>query len=168
MMTWFSERMLISYMVSCPTWSTNLGVQLIHCIRCTYFPHLQLDLYCAGDTNVTKEKLIAKSKFVAETKAAEKKSKKASQREIISEEDLSLDSAITPEKPQQTTVTFAPPMPHLARVFPKRKPEPKVSTALPNAYENKGRRIWFHWLPDNFCKEITAVLGTKIRERLTF
>ena len=125
--------------------------ELIHCMRCTYFYYLQLDLYVAGDTNVTKEKLIAKSKLVAETKAAEKKSKKASQREIISEEDLSLNSAITPEQPPQTTVTFAPPMPHLAKVFPKRKPEPKVSTALPNAYKNKGRRIWFHRLPDNFC-----------------
>ena len=92
-------------------------------------------MYCAGDTNVTKDKLIAKAKLAAETKAAEKKSKKASQREIISEEDLSLDSAITPEQPQQAaTATFMPPMPHLARVFPKRKPEPKVSTVLPNAY----------------------------------
>ena len=142
--------------------------ELIHCMRCTYFYYLQLDLYVAGDTNVTKEKLIAKSKFVAETKAAEKKSKKASQREIISEEDLSLNSAITPEQPQQTTVTFAPPMPHLAKVFPKRKPEPKVSTALPNGYKNKGRCIWFHRLPDNFCQEIMAILGTRIRKCLTF
>ena len=102
---------------------------------CTYFYHLQLDLYCAGDTNVSKEKLIAESKLLAETKAAEKKSKKeskkASQREIISVEDLSLNSAITPEQPQQPTVTFMPPMPHLARVFPKQKPEPKVSTVRP-------------------------------------
>ena len=127
MMTWFSERMLISYMVSCPTWSKNLGVQLIHCIRCTNFPHLQLDLYCAGDTNVSKEKLIAKSKLVAQTKAAEKKSKKSSQREIISEEDLSLNSAVTSEQSKKPTVTFMPPMPHLARAFPKKNPEPKVS-----------------------------------------
>ena len=98
-------------------------------IRCTYFYYLQLDLYCAGDTNVTKEKLIAKSKLVAETKAAEKKSKKSSQREIISEEDLSLNSAVTSEQSQKPTLTFAPPMPHLARAFPKKKPEPKVSTA---------------------------------------
>ena len=105
----------------------------LHCIRGTYFHHLQLDLYCAGDTNVTKDKLIAKAKLAAETKAAEKKSKKeskkASQREIISVEDLSLNSAVTPEQPQQPT--FMPPMPHLTRVFPKKKPEPKVSTVQP-------------------------------------
>ena len=92
-------------------------------------------MYCAGDPNVTKDKLIAKAKLAAETKAAEKKSKKeskkASQREIISEEDLSLNSAITPEQPQQPNVTFMLPMPHLARAFPKKKPEPKVSTARP-------------------------------------
>ena len=89
-------------------------------------------MYCAGDTNVTKDKLIAKAKLAAETKAAEKRSKKeskVSQREIISEEDLSLHSAIKTEQPQQATVTFMPPMTHLARVFPKKKPEPKVSTA---------------------------------------
>ena len=83
-------------------------------------------MYCAGDTNVTKDKLIAKAKLAAETKAAEKKSKKeskkASQREIISVEDLSLNSAITPEQPQQPTATFMP---------PKKKPEPKVSTVQP-------------------------------------
>ena len=110
-------------------------MNLFICIRCTYFHHLQLDLYCAGDTNVSKEKLIAKSKLVAETKAAEKKSKKESKKEskteIISEEDLSLNSAITPEQPQQPTVTFMTPMPHLARAFPKKKPEPKVSTVQP-------------------------------------